>query len=266
MNLQHLNSIERVMDNAINLSKDKEEMPIDKWSIILKPWCDTLEGACNELKLLRPYKSVKYKALKVDLVKEWISLLGNLEGEVKKESITEIYDAIENNIDRNIPLTKQDIFTIIYFGLSALLERSKLNDYHEFYELVTVTEAIDARLNGPSSIEKLPYSVYAWRCLIAKINLKSTSFTTLKEEYNIPENYSLDTFTKNYDKAKRQRVKMIDKDKDFFKGKGNRTIGSISKSLSDAQIYFELKNDIKNLKEVLVLMDIVEKEKGRYKD
>jgi hypothetical protein len=36
MNIQNLNSIEGVMDEIINLTKEKEEMSISEWSPILK--------------------------------------------------------------------------------------------------------------------------------------------------------------------------------------------------------------------------------------
>ena len=269
MNLQHLNSIEKVMDNAINLSMDKKEMPIDKWSIILKPWCDTLDGACNELKLFRPYTGGKYKLLKAGFVKEWISLLENLEGEVEKKSIVENYEAIEDNIDRHTPLSKEDILTTIYFGLSALVDRTKRDDYSEFYDLFTITDAINTLLNKtvlkdeiidstlaevkdstsievkekPNVFPELANSRYAWVCLLDKAIVSKKEYKNLVSKYNMPHNRQYESFWNEFKSAKFHKYKLKTNGRNYFTDLPDKTKSLITECLDYAYNYFETKDE-----------------------
>jgi hypothetical protein len=143
MNIQNLNSIEGVMDEIINLTKEKEEMSISEWSPILKQWCNTLNESCKELKSFRPYTGAEFKALKLELVKEWMGLLKQIQEEVDCGPITDAYEEVENKIDYNVKLTNHDVLIVLHFGLSILIERSNSNDYSEFYDLITIKEAID---------------------------------------------------------------------------------------------------------------------------
>ncbi len=196
MSIQNLNSIEGVMDEIINLTKEKEEMSIIEWSPILKPWCNTLNEACKELKSFKPYTGKEFKSLKLGLVKEWMGLHEQIQGEVDYESITEAYENVEDKIDYNVKLTNNDVLIVLHFGLSILIERSNSNDYSEFYDLITIKEAINhfasnivvGNKENLEPAQKGNLSKYVWAIIIKKnVEHIDNMIETLKTEFDLPD-------------------------------------------------------------------------------
>jgi len=288
MSIQYLNSIVYVLHEAINQSKKEEDRSIDKWSPILKPWSYTLSEACNELNSFRPYRAIKFQSLKRSLVDEWKKLLLQIQNETAFNSnyvtIEDAYEEIEDKIDKNMPLSTQDILLVLYFGLTMLIERSVTDDYSEFYDLITINDAIKEYENGlvvsdlnkeslstggdvlklstlsenESVKEASPLSRYAWLCLINREEVSTRTYKALVKKYNIPIERSYVAFRNEYKYASKLRIMLKSGNVLQIESLPKKTRGLIMSCLVYVQTYFENSSNEKKLIEIKELISVFE--------
>lgn len=128
--------------DLLNVCLKKENLTSKEWLPLLKKLRDTLQYSCRELDSYLPFNGDDYLQLKDLLVRRLLQNLNDVKDSTgifqaleSDEALLDRFDWLEDAIDDKQPLTRDDLYVVLYVLLSRFIERIQQNDFTEYYEL-----------------------------------------------------------------------------------------------------------------------------------
>lgn len=128
--------------DLLNVCLKKENLTSKEWLPLLKRLRDTLQFSCRELDSYLPFNGDDYLQLKDLLVKRLLQNLNDVKDSTgifqaleSDDALLDRFDWLEDAIDDKQPLTRDDLYVVLYVLLNRFIERIQQDDFTEYYEL-----------------------------------------------------------------------------------------------------------------------------------